>query len=176
MISKDCRSSQQQESILASHRVRVAQIPLSSSPAMLQDKQGNSKKMRHLKPLPAWRGLEADWCELQPLPFPVAWGWPHSGGSLGPWGVSLDWVCPASALLCLQLLGYPLLCLPGTCWVALVCLCFLNQISPAALGSSRLRGAPLQECREQDSSLSSLPEILIHFELRPLNCAASLSL
>lgn len=41
VISKDCRSSQQQENILASHRVRVAQVPLSSSPAILQGKQGN---------------------------------------------------------------------------------------------------------------------------------------
>lgn len=39
MISKDCRYSQQQENILASHGVRVAQVPLSSSPARLQDKQ-----------------------------------------------------------------------------------------------------------------------------------------
>lgn len=61
-----------------------------------------------------------------------------------------------------------LLCLPGSYWVALVCLCFLNQISPAALGGSRLGGAPAQECREQDSSLSSLPQILIHLSSGPL--------
>lgn len=45
MISKDCRSSQQQENILASHGVRVAQVPLSCSLAILQDKRGNSKEM-----------------------------------------------------------------------------------------------------------------------------------
>lgn len=94
------------------------------------------------------------------------------GGSPGLGLPSLSTAVPA-------VIGLPApnrLCLPGTHWVALVRLCFLNEISPAALGSSRLRGAPVQECREQDFSLSSLPEILIHFELRPLNCAASLSL
>lgn len=60
MISKDCRSSQQQENILALHGVRVAQVPLSCSLAILQDKQGNSKEMRYLKPLllgEAWSRL-----------------------------------------------------------------------------------------------------------------------
>lgn len=45
MIRKGCRSSQQQENILALHGGRVAQVPLSSSRATLQDKQENSKEM-----------------------------------------------------------------------------------------------------------------------------------
>lgn len=109
MISKDCRSSQQQENILALHGGRVAQVPLSSSLAILQDKHRNSKEMRHLKPLPAGGGLGAGWCELQPLPPPAApgaWGWPRLQGLTGALGVFLDWLCPAPAVLCLQLLGY----------------------------------------------------------------------
>lgn len=118
--------------------------------------------MRHLA---AGGGLGAGWCELHSLPLPGVWGWPQLQGLAGASGGSPGLGLPGPSSAVPAVIGLPApnrRCLPGTYWVALICLCFLNQISPAALGSSRLGGAPAQECGERDSSLCSLPQILIH--------------